>query len=146
MLESQKRVSESADSIELRQSGENSVLSAVSISVSDSLTQVLRWVYWWNSTETTPHAVGEDRVLAQINTDFGTKGMSSTELTAIVAAWQANAISRETMFELFRKGEVLPAGRSNQEEAQLVAKSGAHSVTRPTNTVVNQATQSEAVK
>ncbi len=120
MLESQKRVSESADSIELRQSGENSVLSAVSISVSDSLTQVLRWVYWWNSTETTPDAIGEDRVLAQINTDFGTKGMSSTELTAIVAAWQANAISRETMFELFRKGEVLPAGRSNQEEARLV--------------------------
>ena len=120
MLESQKRVGESADAIELRQSGENSVLSAVSISVSDSLTQVLRWVYWWNSTETTPDAIGEDRVLAQINTDFGTKGMSSTELTAIVAAWQANAISRETMFELFRKGEVLPAGRSNQEEARLV--------------------------
>jgi hypothetical protein len=120
MLESQKRVSESADSIELRQSGENSVLSAVSISVSDSLTQVLRWVYWWNSTEATPDAIGEDRVLAQINTDFGTKGMSSTELTAIVAAWQANAISRETMFELFRKGEVLPAGRSNQEELRLV--------------------------
>ena len=37
--------------IELRQSGENSVLSSVALSVSDSLTQVLRWVYWWNSTE-----------------------------------------------------------------------------------------------
>ena len=157
MLESQKRVSESADSIELRQSGENSVLSAVSISVSDSLTQVLRWVYWWNSTETTPDAIGEDRVLAQINTDFGTKGMSSTELTAIVAAWQANAISRETMFELFRKGEVLPAGRSNQEEARLVAgmqneklkmqnADGAQGLTRPTNAVVNETTQPEVIK
>ena len=160
MLESQKRVGESADAIELRQSGENSVLSAVSISVGDSLTQVLRWVYWWNSTEATPDAIGEDLVLAQLNADFGTKGMASDEITAIVAAWQANAISRETMFELFRKGEVLPAGRSNQEEARLVAKSGgedgrlkmedgksgAHGVTRPTNAVVNETTQPEVVK
>ena len=157
MLESQKRVGESADAIELRQSGENSVLSAVSISVSDSLTQVLRWVYWWNSTEATPDAIGEDRVLAQINTDFGTKGMSSMELTAIVAAWQANAISRETMFELFRKGEVLPAGRTDQEEARLLAgmqneklkmqnADGAQGLTRPTNAVVNQATQPEVIK
>ena len=140
MLESQKRVGESADAIELRQSGENSVLSAVSISVSDSLTQVLRWVYWWNSTEATPDAIGEDRVLAQINTDFGTKGMSSMELTAIVAAWQANAISRETMFELFRKGEVLPAGRSNQEELRLV---GANPKEKQ---ITNETTQPEVVK
>ncbi len=130
MLESQKRVGESADAIELRQSGENSVLSAVSISVSDSLTAVLRWVYWWNSTETTPDAIGEDRVLAQINTDFGTKGMASNELTAIVAAWQANAISRETMFELFRKGEVLPVGRTNEEEARLVSHKKAQEAQR----------------
>ena len=140
LLESQKRVSESADSIELRQSGENSVLSAVSISVSDSLTQVLRWVYWWNSTEATPDAIGEDLVLAQLNADFGTKGMASDEITAIVAAWQANAISRETMFELFRKGEVLPAGRSNQEELRLV---GANPNQQQ---ITNETTQPEVLK
>ena len=121
MLESQKRMSESADAIELRQASENSVLSAVSQSVSDSLTQVLRWVYWWNSTEATPDVIGEDRVLAELNTDFGTKGLTSFELTAIVESWQAGAISRETMFDLFRRGEVLPAGRSDEEEARLVA-------------------------
>ncbi len=121
MLEAQKRVGETAEAIELRQSGENSVLSTVSLSVSDSLTQMLRWVYWWNSTEETPEAIGEDKVLVQLNTDFTARGMSSDELTAVVAAWQAGAISRETMFELFRKGEVLPAGRTNSEESQLVA-------------------------
>ena len=119
MLEGQKRVGETADAIELRQSGENSVLSAVSLSVSDSLTHVLRWVYWWNSTEETPESIGDDRVLVTLNSDFNTKGMASDEITAVVAAWQAGAISRETMFELFRKGEVLPAGRSNEEEARL---------------------------
>lgn len=140
MLESQKRVGESADAIELRQSGENSVLSAVSISVGDSLTQVLRWVYWWNSTEATPDVIGEELVLAQLNSDFGTKGMASDEITAIVAAWQANAISRETMFELFRKGEVLPAGRSNQEELRLV---GANPKEKQ---ITNETTQPEVLK
>ncbi len=119
MLEAQKRVGETADAIELRQSGENSVLSGISVSVSDSLTHVLRWVYWWNSTEATPEAIGEDRVLVKLNTDFSAKGMASDEIAAIVSAWQAGAISRETMFDLFRKGEVLPPGRSNKEEALL---------------------------
>ena len=127
MLEASKRVGETADAIELRQSGENSVLSAVSLSVSDSLTHMLRWVYWWNSTEATPEAIGDDAVLVTLNTDFKSKGMASDQITAIVSAWQAGAISRDTMFDLFRKGEVLPVGRSNQEESQLLA-----SITKPT--------------
>ena len=150
MLEAQKRVGETADAIELRQSGEASVLSGVSICISESLTQVLRWVYWWNSTEPTPEAIGEDVVLIKLNTDFSVKGMTAQQITAIVAAWQANAISQETMFELFRTGEVLPPGRSNEEEAKLVESrasrvesrtngapintngNGGHGVTRPT--------------
>jgi hypothetical protein len=123
MLEAQKRVGETAAALELRQSGENSVLSGVSLSVSDSLTHVLSWVYWWNSTEATPEAIGDDAVLINLNTDFSVKGMASDQITAIVSAWQAGAISRDTMFELFRKGEVLPVGRSNEEEKKLVGNS-----------------------
>jgi hypothetical protein len=120
MLENQKRVGEAAEAIELRQSGENSVLSAVSLAISDSLTQVLRWVYWWNSTEESPEKISEDVVLIELNSDFSSKGMSSDEITAVVSAWQAGAISRETMFDLFRRGEVLPPGRTNEEEHKLV--------------------------
>ena len=42
--------------------------------------------------------------------------------TAEPVSWQAGAISRETMFDLFRRGEVLPAGRSDEEEKRLAAK------------------------
>ena len=120
MLEDTKRVGETADAIELRQAGENSILMTLALSVSDSISQVLRWVYWWNSTESIPQDVSEDLVLLQINTDFTAKGLSSVELTAIVGAWQSGAISRETMFDLFRKGEVLPTGRTDSEEKNLV--------------------------
>ena len=122
LLEDQKKVGETAEAILLRQSGENSVLSAIATSVSESLTQVLRWVFWWNSTEEIPDAITSASVLIQLNTDFSLKGMSSQDLQAVVAAWQAGAVSRDTMFELFRKGEILPDGRTNQDEAALIGQ------------------------
>ena len=121
MLEEQKRVGETAQAIELRQTSENSVLMTLALSVSDSVSHVLRWIYWWNSTEASPETISEDLVLLQLNTDFSAKGLASDELTAIVAAWQAGAISRETMFDLFRRGEVLPPGRTDEEEARLAS-------------------------
>jgi hypothetical protein len=120
LLESQKRVGETAQAIELRQSGETSVLANIANSVSASLTQVLRWAYWWNSTEDTPDNVTTEQVLLELNTDFSTKGLSAPEIQSIVAAWQAGAISRDTMTDLFRRGEVLPEGRSIEEEAKLI--------------------------
>lgn len=123
MLADEKKVGETATAIELRQAGEYSILSNVALSVSESLTQVLRWVYWWNSTEELPDDVKGEQVLLQLNTDFSVKGLASQDVQAIVAAWQAGAISQDTMFDLFRRGEVLPEGRTNSEEANLI-KSG----------------------
>ena len=134
LLEDQKKVGETAEAIQLRQSGENSALSAIATSVSESLTQVVRWIFWWNSTEEIPEAISGADVLVQLNTDFSLKGMSSQELQAIVAAWQSGAISRDTMFELFRRGEILPDGRTNQDEATLIKTAGP--VNQTTNTQV----------
>jgi len=64
--------------------------------------------------------VKSEQVLMTLNTDFSTKGLASQDVQAIVAAWQAGAISQDTMFDLFRRGEVLPEGRTNQEEAALL--------------------------
>jgi len=120
LLESNKKVGESAEAIELRQSGEHSILSNIALSVSESMSQVLRWAYWWNSTEDSPENVTAEQVTVELNTDFSTKGLNAQEIQSIVAAWQAGAISRDTMTDLFRRGEVLPEGRTNQEEVKLV--------------------------
>src|SRR4029079_13889773 len=134
LLEGQKKVGEAAQAIELRQSGENSILSRLAQSVSQSLTQVLRWAYWWNSTEATPEQIGEVKVLLELNTDFSTKGMDPQEIQAVVAAWPAGAISRDTMTDLFRRGEILPEGRTMEEEEQMIRKGPALSATTSTNT------------
>ena len=122
LLEGQKKIGETAQAIELRHSGENSVLSNLAMSASMSLTQVLRWAYWWNSTEDLPDHVTSDSVVMELNTDFAMTGLTAQELTAVVGAWQKGAISRDTMLHLFRKGEILPEGRTTEEEADLIAQ------------------------
>jgi len=123
LLEDQKKVGGTAEAIRLRQSGEDSALSVIATSVSESLTQVLRWVCWWNSTEVLPHGLTKAEVAVKLNSDFGIAGMSSQDLQAVVAAWQSGAISRDTMFELFRSGEILPDGRTNEDGANLIGSS-----------------------
>lgn len=122
LLETQKRVGEAAEAIELKQSGENSILGAIANAIGMSLTQVLRWAYWWNSTEALPDDVGRDQVVVEINTDYSTRGLTATEIVAVVSAWQNGALSRESMMDFFRRGEVLPEGRTNEEEAELVKR------------------------
>ena len=73
-----------------------------------------------NSTEESPEDITDEQVHIELNSDFSTKGLSAQEITAIVAAQQAGAISRDTMSELFRRGEVLPEGRTNEEEEGLI--------------------------
>jgi hypothetical protein len=119
LLETQKRVGETAEAIELRQSGENSILGGLAMSVGMSMRQVMRWAYWWNSTEVWPDDVTKDQVSIELNTDFSTKGLSAQEITAVVQAWQSGALSRDSMMELFRRGEVLPEGRTSEEETRL---------------------------
>ncbi len=120
LLESQKRAVETAEALTIRQTGESSVLASLANSCSRSLTEALHWAYWWNSTEKSPAEIGSDKVLLQLNTDYEAAGMDSQQLTAIVSAWQAGAISRDSMMTLFRQGEILRPGLSNAEESKLI--------------------------
>jgi hypothetical protein len=133
LLETQKRVGETAEAIELRVSGENSILGALAACVGMSLTQVLRWAYWWNSTEAMPDDVSNEDVVIELNTDYSTRGLTANEIVAIVQAWQSGALSRDSMLDIFRRGEVLPEGRTNEEErgpADRYREAGACAATR----------------
>jgi hypothetical protein len=120
LLESQKRVSESAEALAIRQVGESSIIAGISGSVTASLNEVLRWVYWWHSTEAASGDVTAEHVSYQLNTDFEASMMSATEIAALVSAWQSGAISRDTLLHNFRTGEILPPARTNEQELELI--------------------------
>ncbi len=89
MLQSEKRVGETVETIELRQSGENSVLGHIVTSVAASLTHALQLVVWWEGTGETPREVGTNEAQVALNTDFSTRGLTAQELSAVVAAWES---------------------------------------------------------
>jgi len=65
--------------------------------------------------------VSNEDVVIELNTDYSTRGLSATEIVAIVQAWQSGALSRNSMVDIFRRGKVLPEGRTNEEEVRLIA-------------------------
>ena len=99
--------------------------------MSESLSEVMRWAYWWNSTEATPEDVTAEQVTFELNTDFIIRGLSALEIQHIVAAWQAGAIGRDTMTDLFRRGEVLPERRTDAEEKRLIGDSKGEGIPGP---------------
>jgi hypothetical protein len=122
LLESQKRVSESAEALKLRQAGESSIIGGIATSVTASMNDVLRWVYWWHSTEIAHEDVTAAQIRYDLNTDFESNTMTAGEIQALVSAWQNGAISRDTMLHNFRTGEILPPTRTNEQELELIKR------------------------
>jgi len=122
LLETQKRVSESAEALSLRQAGESSIIGSIAVSVTASMNEVLRWVYWWHSTEARPEDVKPEQISYELNTDFEATLLGAKEIQALVSAWQSGAISRDTLLHNLRTGELLPPARTNEQELELIRK------------------------
>jgi hypothetical protein len=90
-------------------------LGSIVASLNQSLTRALQLANWW---------IEGGEVAAPVsftmNTDLAARGMSGEEITAVVAAWRAGAISRETLLERLKRGEVLPEGRTVAQERALI--------------------------
>lgn len=108
MLEEQKRGVESAEAVALHRVGEQSMLANLAQTISLGMTQVLRWFSQW--------ADSQEDCLIELNRDFFPVPMSPLQLTALVAAWQTGGISKETLFDNLKQGEVIAADRTFEDE------------------------------
>jgi hypothetical protein len=115
MLESQKASVEAADTLKQRQAGEQSQLAAMADVLSMGITRALGWFAAWM------RASGD--VKYQINKDFVPVGMTAQELTAMVSAWQAGAMSDQTLYSNLQAGEIADANITFEEEQERIAAS-----------------------
>jgi hypothetical protein len=91
----------------------DSILATLAKTCSEGLTTALRWVAWWHSADLgAAESAGEVEV--RLNLDFDARGMSGKDLTAVVAAWQAGALTVEQMQDVLRRGEVLPIAATGE--------------------------------
>lgn len=88
---------------------QNSVLSRVSRNVSDAYTKALGWCADFMGVT--------EEVEYELNTDFDVAKMSPEELTALISAWQSNAISFTEMRWQIKKG-----GRGYQDDDEMRAE------------------------
>ncbi len=68
-----------------------------------------------------PGDASNEQVAIELNTDYSSRGLSANEIITVVQAWQNGALCRDSMLGIFRRGEVLPEGRTNEEEVRLIA-------------------------
>jgi len=124
MLEEQKRASEAAETLRLRQSGEQSALANVSMACSQVMTLALQWHYMWTNPG---HTLADPRVQAisyDLNKDFAIGTIDAQTINALFMLLQSGAVSWDTFFYNLSQGEIIPAGVTSDEERALIASAG----------------------
>lgn len=115
MLEQQQKGVESGIAIAQKLSGEESLLSSMSQTVSYGLTKALQLFCEWQGVD------GD--VAVKLNRDFMPAGITSADMTALVTAWQQGAISSETMFDNLKAGEIINSDVTYEQEQERIASS-----------------------
>lgn len=118
MLETVKKAAETAEVVRLKHAGERSALSVLADAIGQALTQAVRWHLWWSGAD--------DAVAAKSSITMNPDAMAELtheEVTALVATWQAGAISKKTMYHNLEWGEwTRPNVTFEQEEEDIAAE------------------------
>ena len=112
LLETPKRAVEAADTHRMRRSGEESITASAAISVAQGLTKILEWAAEWMAKS------GD--VQCELNTDYSSAEIDPQMLQTLMSALQSSLISRDTFTYNLQRGEILPEGRTLEEELDLI--------------------------
>lgn len=113
MLAPEKSGVEAGDTLAMRHTGESSVLAGMANLVSEGMTKVLRTMERWQGR-------ADSDVAYKLNTDFMPQGLTAQDLTALVQAWQSGGISWETFFDNLKRGEIVAAEVTADDERDRI--------------------------
>ncbi|WP_298983472.1 DUF4055 domain-containing protein [uncultured Roseibium sp.] len=99
MLAPEKTGVEAAETLNVKSRGEQSTLSRISGTVSRGMVQALMIARDWMA--------GTGDVEFELNKDFIATALTAQDITALIAAWQSGAISKEVLFDKLKQGEVI---------------------------------------
>lgn len=99
MLQGDKNVAESENTVAMRSSGERATLISVANTCSRGITKALELMALWLSTN--------EEVSYALNTDYNLSALSPQAMHSIVEAWQLGGLTKKNMFTQFKKGEII---------------------------------------
>lgn len=101
MLAPEKSGVEAAETLTIKSRGEQSTLQKIAGTASRGIVQSLTIARDWMQTD------GE--ITYELNKDFISAELQPQQITALLAAWQAGAITKEVLFTKLKKGEIIDA-------------------------------------
>lgn len=121
MLTQEKRAAESGSALKIRQTGEGATLKTITTSLSESVSMALRLLVFFGSPKDLELSA-LDKVKVEFNTNYSEERLTAQDITALVAAWQAGALSKDSMLYNFKQADLINPARSPEEELSLIEK------------------------
>jgi len=116
LLEEDKKAAEAAETVKLRQAGEQSVLANIADAASEGLTRTLRFVWMWMGEA----EAGLENYSITLNKDFQLMEADSAVLTVLMQLFQQGAVSWQTLFYNLKRGELIPDNVTEEDEAAKI--------------------------
>lgn len=113
----------SRDTAIIQRAGEHSVLANIATTIADGWKRVLGYLAMW--------AGAKGDIAVTLNTDFVPQGMTSGELSEMVAAVQAGMISTRDLFAILQKRSVVRADKTFDEHQDELDEDGQRMLDAP---------------
>lgn len=117
VIEEPKLGVESAETSRINQSGKTSLLSSLTTTTGQAMTNALRMAAWWAGLT---ESLDDQDIGVVMNQDFIEARLSPQDLLALVQSWQARGISRETLTYNVKRGGLLPKNVTASDEMALI--------------------------
>jgi hypothetical protein len=112
---------EAFQTVQIRQSGQVSALTDMTIACSQTLSRVLQRTAWWlDRSVEDPRDIAED-VFVELNTDFTTQILDPAMLAALMQAYITGTISYEVYFDALQRGGMISSERTIEDEIAALA-------------------------
>jgi len=115
LLEEPKKAVEAAETHIIRKGGEESVTASLSHTISAGFTKLLEWSAEWMG-------LAEKDISCELNRDYSSVEITPQMLLALMSALQSGNLSKDTWIYNLQRGEILPEGRTLEEEMDLIDK------------------------
>lgn len=113
LLQTDKKAAEAAETARINKSGDSNVIARIVSGAERGINNVLEIMSEWESINPEANTV-------ELNRDFVDEGMDAQTITALVGAWQAGGISKETLVYNFQKKDFLEDNRTIEEEIDAI--------------------------
>lgn len=109
LLMDEKKTAEATETLQMRKSGENAVLTSVANTVSAGVVSFLKDIAVFEN-------ITADKLIYEVNTDYNLATVDPQILEKLITGIQSGIIPNKVLYDVLLKGELMPDEISNYEE------------------------------